>query len=283
MYDLKPIAKKLREADAILIAASNGLSISEGLHLFADDQAFENLFGDLKRKYGLQCLFQGMAGRWPSEEEKWAFWSRAIHHYCRQYRPTQVMQDLQAIVGDKDYFILTSNGECHFESSGFDPEKIWEMEGTWLTMQCARPCHDALYPVLDLAETMAAAQRDGRVPSDLVPRCPRCGGPMEIHIAAGAGQIPDQASRQRFDAFLARYHEKNLVILELGIGRHNQLIKAPLMGLAAREPHAVYITVNLGEVYIPDDISDKSYGLDGSLGEVLSALRKTCQSFLPRV
>ena len=32
----KIIAKKFREADAILIGASNGLSITEGLHLFAD-------------------------------------------------------------------------------------------------------------------------------------------------------------------------------------------------------------------------------------------------------
>ena len=56
MYDLKPIAEKIKEADAILIGASNGLSITEGLHLFADNQAFEDLFGDLKRKYGLQCI-----------------------------------------------------------------------------------------------------------------------------------------------------------------------------------------------------------------------------------
>ena len=36
MPDLKPIAVKIKEADAILIGASNGLSITEGLHLFAD-------------------------------------------------------------------------------------------------------------------------------------------------------------------------------------------------------------------------------------------------------
>ena len=52
MPDLKPIAVKIKEADAILIGASNGLSITEGLHLFADNAAFERLFGDFKRKYG---------------------------------------------------------------------------------------------------------------------------------------------------------------------------------------------------------------------------------------
>ena len=52
MPDLKPIAAKIKEADAILIGASNGLSITEGLHLFADNVAFDELFGDFKQKYG---------------------------------------------------------------------------------------------------------------------------------------------------------------------------------------------------------------------------------------
>ena len=44
MIDWNPIAEKIREADAILIGASNGLSITEGLHLFADNAAFDELF-----------------------------------------------------------------------------------------------------------------------------------------------------------------------------------------------------------------------------------------------
>ena len=43
MIDWNPIAEKFREADAILIGASNGLSITEGLHLFADNAAFDEL------------------------------------------------------------------------------------------------------------------------------------------------------------------------------------------------------------------------------------------------
>ena len=81
MIDWNPIAEKFREADAILIGASNGLSITEGLHLFADNAAFDELFGDFKQKYGLHCILQGMMAGWPGEEEKWAFWARLVHHY----------------------------------------------------------------------------------------------------------------------------------------------------------------------------------------------------------
>ena len=266
------IAEKIREADAILIGASNGLSITEGLHLFADNEAFGNLFGDLKQKYGLQCILHGMGARWPSEEEKWGFWSRLIHHYCGEYKETPVMSDLKRIVGEKDYFIVTSNGECHFEMCGFDPEKIYEIEGNWLTMQCVSRSHDTVYPSFELTEKMAAAEQNGRIPSDMVPRCPVCGGPMQIHMEGDRNFIPDMASKSRMEAFLQKYHGKKLVILELGIGWRNQLIKAPLMRLAAQEPEAAYITVNLGEIYIPDEIREKSYGLDGDLAAILREL-----------
>lgn len=34
MNEYKEIAEKIRNADAVLIGASNGFSISEGLHIF---------------------------------------------------------------------------------------------------------------------------------------------------------------------------------------------------------------------------------------------------------
>ena len=46
----REICTHIKEADAILIGASNGLSITEGLHLFADNTAFDMLFGDMKQR-----------------------------------------------------------------------------------------------------------------------------------------------------------------------------------------------------------------------------------------
>ena len=272
MSDRKQIIGRIEEADAVLIGASNGLSIAEGLHLFADNRAFEELFGDLKRKYGISCILQGMGARWPSEEEKWSFWSRLVHRYCGEYRESRVMSDLKKLIGEKDYFIITSNGECHFEMCGFASEKIYEVEGNWLTMQCAFRCHDRIYSWADLAERMALAEQEGRSLSELIPRCPVCGGSMQVHMETDRNFIPDMESRKRLEVFLERYHGKKLVILELGIGWRNQLIKAPLMRLAEQEPQAVYVAINLGEIFIPDEIREKSFGLDGDLTEILRDL-----------
>ena len=61
---------------------------------------------------------------------------------------------------------------------------------------------------------------------------------------------------------------------EYEAGWRNQLIKAPLMRMVDREPNATYVTINLGEVYIADEIREKSFGLDGRLDELLPALRE---------
>ena len=74
---------------------------------------------------------------------------------------------------------------------------------------------------------------------------------------------------------LTQYHGKRLAILELGIGSRNRLIKLPLMQLAARESQAVYITLNLAqELYVPDEIADKSIGLPGDIAVTLRKLRE---------
>ena len=86
---------------------------------------------------------------------------------------------------------------------------------------------------------------------------------MDIHIGAGQKMIPDTAAQARFQNFLKTCHGKKLVVLELGIGWLNQLIKAPMMRLVASEPNATYVTINLGEIYITDNIKEKSFGLDG--------------------
>ncbi len=270
MTRIEAAARAIREADAVLVGACNGLSISEGIHLLADNQALEETFGDMRRRFGLRCLLQGMMARWPSEELKWEFWSRLAARWCLGYSASPVMRDLRALVGERPYFVLTTNGEGHFQSAGFDAGRVWEIEGSWLAMQCAGPCHEKIYPSRELLARMAS---EG-VSEGLVPRCPRCGGPMSPHMQVDGSFIPSSDQEARYLDFVKRWRGSKLAILELGVGRRNQLVKAPLMRLAAEEPGARYVAVNLGELWIPDEIAERSFGLDGRLEEVLSRLRE---------
>ena len=112
------IKQIISEADGVLIGASNGLSIAEGYHLFADDAWFRERMGDFREKYGIYCILQGMAVSYSSEEERWAYFSRIIKEKCLQDEPSQIMKDMYELVKEKDYFVVTSNGEDHFIPAG---------------------------------------------------------------------------------------------------------------------------------------------------------------------
>ena len=134
--------KALRNADAILIGASNGLSIAEGYNIFADNDMFRSQFGDYQRRFGIRCLLEGFFFNYPKQTERQEFLDRAVKYWVTDYTPTEVMKDLLRIVGDKDYFIATTNGDTHLELSGFDPAKVFEIENTFGRVAKGLPVDD---------------------------------------------------------------------------------------------------------------------------------------------
>lgn len=124
---------------------------------------------------------------------------------------------------------------------------------------------------------MAAAEKDGAVPTKLIPRCPRCGGPVTVNMADSNAFFQTRQFQKKmadYQNFIKKYHGKKLVILEFGVGWRNRMIKEPFMRLAASEPEAVYVTFNKGEIYIPDEIREKSIGVDSDIAEALEGILK---------
>ena len=60
----------LRQADAILIGASNGLSIAEGYNIFADNEMFRSQFGSFRQRFGIQSVLDGCFHNYPSETDR---------------------------------------------------------------------------------------------------------------------------------------------------------------------------------------------------------------------
>lgn len=205
------------EADAIIIGASNALSISEGYNIFADNEMFRQQFGDYKEKYGIRNVLDGIFSENMNSESRKSFLERLIKFWTEDYSPSDVMCNLYSLVKDKPYFILTTNADEHLEAAGFDPEKVWEIEGTFRTT---------------LRNESPVNRND------------------------------------EFIKFLSKFDGKKIVFLELGIGSRNRIIKLPLMQLAYRQPYATYITLNLPhEIYIPEEIEEKSIVLPGDISE----------------
>lgn len=274
--ELMDAMRRIQDADAIVIGASNGLSIAAGINLFSEDNAFLRKFGDFRQQHGFRNIIRGCFHSFPDEAQKWAFYSRMYDYFLHDRMPDPVMQNLLTLVKNKNYFVITSNIDAHFTASGADSERVFEFEGNCRELQCATACHDQLYPGDELLSTMARVQQSGKIPDHLVPVCPKCGDNMQVHIEHDHAFLKGaqwQAGRKAFSDFLTQAQGKKIVFLELGVGVRNRFIKAPFMARVHQEPHASYITFNIGaELYIPDVISDKSIGLNGDIGNNLRQL-----------
>lgn len=124
----------LEHADAVLISASNGLSISEGYNIFADDEAFKKHFGDFENDYGITNILQGAIGKLPQDVHQ-KFITRLHQYLIDDYHPTTAFKSLIDLLHGRDYFILTSNADKHFQLNGFDSNAIWEVEGNFFDNQ----------------------------------------------------------------------------------------------------------------------------------------------------
>lgn len=70
MNNIEKACRALIGADALLIGASNGLSIAEGYHLFANNDMFQQQFGDFQRQYGIKSVLEGCFFDYPDEDAR---------------------------------------------------------------------------------------------------------------------------------------------------------------------------------------------------------------------
>lgn len=267
---IKKAQQWLKDADAVLVTASNGFSISEGLNLFANNDKLSTVLGDLVEKYNLPNLLGALNYHYPNELDKWRVYARIAEYYNYNYHPGELMNKLRQIIGHKPYFIWTSNVDHHFALAGF--KNLLEIEGNWQTGICTK--HPKDHPLVDLKATLHQIyekdQAETLTEKDL-PTCADCGAPLSLNVPGTAFNM-DQSQVVRFEKFLNNYQEKKILLLELGIGPQNQMIKAPSMQLIAGNESSRYLTINKGQLNIPNVIADRSIGFSSTIMEAFDAL-----------
>lgn len=265
------IAQKwLADADAVLVTASNGFSISEGLNLFANDQKLTTVLGDLVNKYQLPNLLGAVQYHYPDELDKWRAYARIAEYYNYNYYPGELMDKLKQLLAGKPSFVWTSNIDHHFALAGF--KDYLEIEGSWQTGTCS--AHPKEHPAVDLKDVLHdiyEKDQNGTLTAADLPTCESCGAPLALNLP-GPDFKMDQAQVAGFEQFLNEYQEKKILVLELGIGPQNQMIKAPSMQLIAGNEQSRYITINKGQLNIPQVIGERSIGFSSTISAAFDAL-----------
>ena len=273
---IERLSQQLAGSDAIVIGAGAGLSTSAGFTYTGE--RFEHYFPDFIARYHFSDMYSGGFYPFDTLEEHWAYWSRYI--FCSRYldAPKPVYQELLSLVQDKDYFVLTTNVDHQFQKAGFDRHRLFYTQGDYGLWQCMEPCHQKTYDNEETVRQMVAGQRDMRIPTKLVPRCPVCGKPMAMNLRSDNTFVEDEGWHRaagRYHDFLRRHDGLKVLFLELGVGANTPaIIKYPFWKMTYANPNAAYACINFGEAFAPPEIRGRSICINADIGDVLAWLKE---------
>ena len=264
----------LDEADAVIIGAGAGLSTSAGFTY--NGERFHKYFADFETKYGFHDMYSGGFYPYATPEEHWAYWSRYILINRYTDAPKPVYEELFRLVRDKDCFVITTNVDHCFQKASFDKKRLFYTQGDYGLFQCSEPCCQETWDNEAVIRQMVAEQKDMKIPSALIPRCPHCGKPLTMNLRSDDRFVEDEgwhAAAGRYANFLHTREGQKILFLELGVGYNTPvIIKYPFWQMTAKNPRATYACINRGEAFCPAEIADRAVCIDGDIGDILARI-----------
>lgn len=264
----------LNHADAILIGAGSGLSAAAGYNY--SGERFTNNFLDFHKKYGISDIYSGGFYPYMTSEEYWAWWSRQINLNRYIEQESELHKKLLRLLDEKEYFVLTTNVDHLFQSNNFDKNRLFYTQGDYGLFQCSIPCHKKTYDNKDIVKKMVNHQREMKIPTELIPRCPICSSEMTMNLRVDHTFVQDSGwykADSLFNNFVEKYRLANVVFLELGVGYNSPgVIKYPFWRMTNSNPNAKYISVNLENEDIPKEIYDKTIHLKMNISDFIDSL-----------
>lgn len=264
----------LAQAEAVLIGGGAGLSAAAGIAY--GGERFLRYFSDYRDRYGFGDMYEGMFYPFPTQEEIWAHHARHILVNRFEAGETELYRTLKALVSGREYFVVTTNVDGQFTKAGFDRDRIFEVQGDYGYLQCAKGCHDKIYYDEGCVREMVAKTAEFRIPSELIPKCPVCGGAMEVHVRKDAYFVQNRdwyGMQERYSAFLGRYRDRNIVFLELGVGFNTPtIIRFPFESMVYHNAKSVLIRCNRDA---PDgfrETKSRTISFPEDMNEVIGAL-----------
>ena len=133
------------------------------------------------------------------------------------------------------------------------------------------------YDAKDLFRKMDKARRDCLIPSELVPKCPVCGGRMEMNLRCDNYFVEDEAwheAADRYADFLKQNRNKKVVLLELGVGFNTPIIiRFPFEKMVRENSSYSLIRLNMDEAVVPESFGKRAIGIEGDMERAITDIR----------
>lgn len=236
----------IQNADHILIGAGAGLSTAAG-YLYSGER-FTSNFQDFISKYHMTDMYTATFYPFETQEEKWALFSKIIKMNRFESEKEDTHKDLLKLVENKDHFVLTTNVDGCFYKAGFNKSKVFMIQGDYGKFQCEKPCHNKLYDNEKVINDMVASQKDCKIPTSMIPKCPICGRNFEANLRKDEFFVEDDYWNQcnlKYNQFLKKLKGTRFVLIEIGVGFNTPgIIRYPFEQLTYNEPNATLIRIN---------------------------------------
>lgn len=122
---------------------------------------------------------------------------------------------------------------------------------------------------------MVKKQKEMKIPTSLVPHCPRCGKPMTMNLRCDDTFVEDEGWHQaylRYQDFIRRHQDLKIVYLELGVGQNTPgIIKYSFFRFVERNKKATYICINK-DAYCPRSIEKRAYCINEDIKDIIGKL-----------
>ncbi len=279
---IKQAASMIQDAEYVLLGAGAGMSAAAGAQY--GGQFFRKHFGEFIRKYGssyMKDMYSAGFYPFPDEESKWGYWSKQALLAGIDLDVTPLHRRLLGMLQGKKIFLLTTNVDGQFARAGLPEEQIFATQGSYGYIQCKKGCHPKIYPASEMFRRMDQARNDCRIPSALVPKCPVCGGPMEMNLRSDSNFVQDEnweKAESRFSDFLLSCIHQNTVLLELGVGFNTPtIIRFPFEQMVREHKNIRLIRLNLTEAIVPQSFGGRAVGINADMAQSIADIAEALQ------
>lgn len=235
----------INEADVLVVFAGAGMSADSGLSTYKDKNGVNHEYTKLTTQHAFEKL----------SVDAWNLHGQLYNSY-RDTDPHKGYNTLLEIVKKKkNYFVVTSNVDEHFQKAGFDADKVYEIHGRMGKLQCTE-CGE-----------LWSLPTDTRFKKNEVPKC-ECGGKARPNVMmfndCGFDIKETREQAKRFNEFMSQYDKGNhkIAVIEIGSGLNVPTIRKMGEYIQGKVDGATLIRIN------PIDID----GPEGTIGVKTGAM-----------
>ncbi len=210
----------IQDADVLLITAGAGMGVDSGLPDFRGNEGLWRAYPLLKKQQFSFAKIATEKGLQQFPKLAWALFGHMfdLFNATRPHEGFKIL--LETAQKKKDYFVVTSNIDSHFQKAGFDAQRIYEIHGRLNTFECSA-CKNIWQP-----DTNFRFDIDPKLMNlKGVPKCPHCGKMARPNVLLfkdlGYNHQESDEQASRFNDFMHKYDQgdHHIAILEFGAGK----------------------------------------------------------------